>query len=87
MIVMFVAPIVALLAFADPALAVTHGGEGLFGHTDDAQITNAMFLLLGFFPVIIIVFSLIQAWLDRRKHHKIDAERAAAAANPFKGGW
>jgi preprotein translocase subunit SecG len=86
-VVLFVAPILALLVFADPALAVTHGGEGLFGPTNDAQVTNAMFFLLGFFPVIIIVFSLIQSWLDHRKHKKIDAEKAAAAAHPFKGGW
>jgi preprotein translocase subunit SecG len=86
-LIVCLAPIVALLVFADPALAVTHGGEGLFGHTNDAQITNVMFLLLGFFPVVIIVLSLIQGQLDRRKHRKIQAERAARAADPVKGGW
>ncbi len=86
-IALFVAPVVAMLVFADPALAVTHGGQGLFGNLDDSQITNAMFFLLGFFPIIIIVFSLIQAALDHRKHKKIDAEKAARAANPVKGGW
>jgi preprotein translocase subunit SecG len=80
-------PFLALLASASPALAITYGGEGLYGPTTGVAITNVMFILLGFFPTIIIVFSLIQAWLDRRKHHKMDEEAAARAANPVKTGW
>ncbi|MBO0767103.1 MAG: hypothetical protein J2O48_00320 [Solirubrobacterales bacterium] len=83
----FLAPVAAMLLLADPALAVTHGGQGLHGPTDDAGITNVMFLLIGFFPVIIVVFSLIQSGLDHRKHAKWDKQKAAMDANPVKGGW
>jgi preprotein translocase subunit SecG len=83
----FIAPIVALLVFADPAFATTHGGTGLFGNTNDSQITNTMFFLLGFFPVVIIVLSVFQGFLDNRKHKKIEAEKAARAADPHRGGW
>jgi hypothetical protein len=76
-----------LLVFADPALAVTHGGEGLYGHTDDAEITNTMFFLIAFFPTVIVILSLAQGWLDRRKHRQVVAEKAAREANPVKGGW
>jgi hypothetical protein len=84
--ILFVAPILALLAFADPALAVTHGGEGLYGPTDDASITNMMFFLIAFFPGVIIIGSLLQAWGDRRRHRKLAALRAERA-NPDKQGW
>ena len=86
-IVLFVAPMLALLILSDPALAVTHGGEGLHGPTNDAQVTNIMFFLLIFFPVVIVVGSLLQAWGERRRHRKVVAQRAARAAAPVKGGW
>jgi uncharacterized membrane protein len=79
--------IVAALALAPSAFATTPGGQGLFGPTDGKQITNAMFILIGLFPVIIIVFSLIQAWLDHRKHARQDAAKHRASAAEWKGGW
>ena len=84
--ILFLAPIVVLLACADPALAVTHGGEGLYGPTNDVSITNMMFALIGFFPALIIVMSLWQAFAERRRHRKLAATRAAEQAND-KPGW
>ncbi len=46
-----------------------------------------MFILIGFFPVLIIVFSLIQAWLDHRKHARQDAAKNRASSAEWKGGW
>ncbi len=86
-LLLFVTPVLLLLAFADPALAVTHGGEGLYGPTDDVSITDTMFILLGFFPVVIIVLSLYQNWADNRRHHKFHAERAREQAEADHGGW
>ncbi|HET9073009.1 MAG TPA: hypothetical protein VFN48_00385 [Solirubrobacteraceae bacterium] len=80
-------PVVAMLVFADPALAFTHGGEGLFGPTDDVTITNTMFILIGFFPALIVVLSILQHFLDKRHHRKFAREKAAAAADPVQGGW
>lgn len=76
-----------MLAICPSALAVTHGGEGIFGPTNDKQITNAMFIVIGFFIVIIVVFSMIQARLEHRKHARIDAAKRRASAVEWKGGW
>jgi len=78
---------IVLLAWAPSALAITHGGEGLYGETNDVVITNAMFGVIAFFPVVIIVFSLIQGWLDHRKHARLDAARRRAASIDWRGGW
>jgi len=77
-----------LLATATPALArVANGGEGWFGETTDKSVTMVMFATIAFFPVLIIVFSLIQSWLDKRHHARDDAERARAISPEWRGGW
>jgi uncharacterized membrane-anchored protein len=81
------ATLTALLTFAPGALAITHGGQGLYGETNDVTITNAMFILIAFFPGVIVVFSLIQAWLDHRKHARMDAAKRRAASVDWRGGW
>ena len=77
----------AVLAFAAPALATSHSGEGWFGETNDVNITNAMFLTIIFFPTVIIVFSLIQWRLDKRKHAKLLAQKRRDANADWRGGW
>ena len=76
-----------LLVSAPAALAITHGGQGLYGETDDVTITNAMFGLIIFFPVMIVVFSLIQGRLEHRKHERVDAAKRRAASVDWRGGW
>ena len=78
---------IALLAFAAPALATSHSGEGWYGETNDIVITNAMFLTIIFFPTVILVLSLIQWRLDKRKHAKMDAAKRRAANADWRGGW
>jgi fatty acid desaturase len=75
-----------LLVAAPPALA-TNGGEGWYGETNDVVITNAMFLVIIFFPTVILVFSLIQWRLDKRKHARMDAKKRSAANADPRGGW
>ena len=78
----------ALLTFAPGALADTaNGGEGWFGETTDKSITDVMFLTIAFFPVVIIIFSLIQWRLDKRKHAREDALRARESSADWRGGW
>lgn len=79
--------VAAMLALAPSALATTHGGQGLWGPTDDKQITNVMFIIIGLFPVLIIVFSLIQGFLEHRKHARVDAAKRRASSAEWKGGW
>ena len=80
---------VTLLTLAPTALADTHqtGGQGFYGETTDKVITNAMFLTIIFFPTIIIIFSLIQWRLDKRKHAREDAVKAREASADWRGGW
>jgi peptidoglycan biosynthesis protein MviN/MurJ (putative lipid II flippase) len=78
---------VALLAVASPALATSHAGEGWYGETNDVAITNAMFLTIIFFPTVIILFSLLQWRLDKRKHARMDAAKRRAANADWRGGW
>jgi peptidoglycan biosynthesis protein MviN/MurJ (putative lipid II flippase) len=59
-----------LLVGAPSALAVTHNGEGIVGEPDDKTISLTMFAVMAFFVLVIIVFSLLQAWLEQRKHAK-----------------
>jgi preprotein translocase subunit SecG len=78
---------VLLLGLAPAALAHAGGGAGFYGPTDDKTITNAMFLVIIFFPTIILLFSLIQWRLDKRKHARMDAAKRRAASADWRGGW
>ena len=78
---------VVALAFAAPALAANHSGEGWFGETNDVNITNAMFLTILFFPTVIIILSLLQWRLDKRKHARMRAAKRRAANADWRGGW
>ena len=76
------------LATAPAALAgVSHGGQGWYGETNDTVITNAMYMTIIFFPTIIVIFSLIQWRLDKRKHARMDAAKARASSAVWRGGW
>jgi len=77
-----------VLVIAPSALAgVSHGGEGWYGETSDTVITNAMFITIIFFPTVIVIFSLIQWRLDKRKHARMDAAKARASNADWRGGW
>jgi uncharacterized membrane protein len=77
----------AALAVAPAAYAHAGGGQGWYGETTDPVITNAMFLVIIFFPTLIVVFSLIQWRLDKRKHARMAAAKRRAASAEWHGGW
>ncbi len=86
--------VIALLAFsavlltlAPVALAQSNGGQGWWGETTDNQITNVMFITIAFFPALILLFSIIQWALEKRKHARWDAEKRRAANADWRGGW
>ena len=76
----------AVLVLAAPALA-HDGGEGWYGPTNDKVITNAGFLLLAFFPLLIFVVSLGQHALDRRKERRKAAAKSRASSELWRGDW
>ena len=79
--------VVALLTLAPDAFARYDGGQGWYGETTDPEITTAMFIVIAFFPTVILVFSLIQWQLDKRKHARMDAAKARQANVDWRGGW
>lgn len=76
-----------LLADAPAALAHADGGRGWWGESTDGQVTNVMFAVLIFVPVLISVLSLVQWRLEKRKHTREDAARARELSADWRGGW
>ena len=61
--------LVVSLALAAPAMA-GRGGEGTYGKYDDKVVTNFGYGLMIFFTVLVIVLSIAQSLLERRKRSK-----------------
>jgi hypothetical protein len=81
--------IATVLTFAliAPAALAHDGGQGTYGETNDKVVTNAGFIVIGFFPLFILVMSLLQWRLEKRKEsRKLAAKRRAGAAE-WRGGW
>ena len=65
----------ALTLVAAPA-ALAENGEGWAGSANDKTVTFFCFGVIAFFAVFVIVASLIQGRLDRRKERRrVDLER------------
>jgi preprotein translocase subunit SecG len=79
--------VVTLLSAAPAWASKNGGGQGWYGETNDKVITNAMFIVIAFFPTLILILSLIQWRLDKRKHAKMDAAKRRAANQDWRGGW
>jgi hypothetical protein len=81
--------LVTVVAFAllAPAALAHDGGEGLYGETDDKVVTYAGFALIVGFPIMILIFTLLQQALDRRKDRRQAAAKARKARADLRGGW
>jgi fatty acid desaturase len=79
--------VATLLTLAPMAFARDDGGQGWWGETNDSDITQVMFITIAFFPVVIVVFTLIQWRLDKRKHARMDAAKRRDANADWRGGW
>ena len=77
----------AVLAMTAPAALAHDGGEGWWGETNDKVITNAGFILIAFFPLFILVMSLLQWKLEKRKDARKQAAKARVARADVRGGW
>jgi hypothetical protein len=86
-ILLILGTMLGLLVFAPAALAHTGDGQGWYGETTDSDIANVMFLTIAFFPIVIIIFSLIQWRLEKRKHARLAAAKRRAASVDWRGGW
>jgi putative copper export protein len=67
--------ILALMLVAAP-VALADEGVGLAGPTTDKTVTFFCFGVIAFFPILVIVLSLIQGKLEKRKEERrYDLER------------
>jgi ABC-type nickel/cobalt efflux system permease component RcnA len=71
------------LAMLAPVALAHDGGQGLYGETNDKVTTDAGFALIIFFPLFILVASVIQSKLDKRKTRKL----AEKSTDETHGGW
>lgn len=76
--------VMALLLAAAPASA-HDGGMGTYGEANDKVVTNFGFAVIAFFPLIILLFSLLQWKLDKRKERRKAATKKLSAE--WRGGW
>ena len=63
------------------------GGEGWWGETNDKVITNAGFAIIAGIPILILILTLIQTRLDKRKDRRLAAAKARKARADVRGGW
>jgi hypothetical protein len=76
--------LIAQVALAD---AQNDHGEGWAGETDDLMITKAGFLLIAGFPLFILLCSLLQWTLEKRKDARKAASKARLSRADARGGW
>jgi hypothetical protein len=80
--------VIAFALSAPLAFAGSHdGGDGLYGPTNDKVVTNTGFILIAGFPLLILVLTLIQTRLDKRKDRRMAAAKARKQRADMRGGW
>jgi len=77
----------ALLLLLAPAALAMNDGRGFYGATDDKVVTEAGFILVVFFPTFVLLASLLQKRLERRKDARVAARRAHRDDDRWRGGW
>ena len=79
-----------LLALTAPAALAQPGqdqGNGWYVPADDKVVTNVGFILIAGFPLLIMLLSLLQGGLERRKNRRLAAAKARRARADTRGGW
>src|SRR4051794_39186860 len=79
-----------VLALGAPVALAAEGhdaGQGTWGEANDKVVTNAGFILIAGFPILILLLSLLQNALERRKDRRLAAAKARRARADQRGGW
>ena len=78
---------IALFLLSAPAALAHDQGQGWWGETNDKVVTNFGFALIIFFPLFILLASLLQWKLEKRKDARKRATKARSASRRWQGGW
>ncbi len=78
---------VLLLLVLAPAAIGENDGRGFYGATNDKVVTVAGFILVVFFPTFVLLASLLQKHLEKRKDARVAAHKAQAGDERWHGGW
>lgn len=81
-----IASALLLLTLAPTAFAY-NDGRGFYGATNDKVVTDAGFILIIFFPTFVLLMSLLQWRLDKRKEARKAAQKAQLGDVRWRGGW
>jgi hypothetical protein len=79
-----------LLALSAPAALAypgKDGGLGTIGEAPDRVVTTAGFILIIGFPILILLLTLLQNHLEKRKDRRLTAAKARRARSDLRGGW
>jgi len=79
-----------LLALTAPVALAQPGqdqGNGWYVPADDKVVTNVGFILIAGFPLLIMLLSLLQGGLEKRKNRRLAAAKARRARADTRGGW
>ncbi|MGH2853244.1 MAG: hypothetical protein ACRDLF_03515 [Solirubrobacteraceae bacterium] len=76
-----------LLLLLAPAAFADNDGRGFYGATNDKVVTVAGFILIVFFPTFVLLASLLQRRLEKRKDARVAAQRSHARDSRWRGGW
>ena len=79
-----------LLALGAPAALAApghDGGNGTYGPANDKVVTIAGFILIFGIPILILILTMIQSSLDKRKDRRLAAAKARRARADVRGGW
>jgi hypothetical protein len=78
---------ISLLALLAPSALAQASGEGTYGSVSDKTVTSSAFIVIAFFPLLVLVVSLIQWRLEKRKDAKKAAVKSAGGDARWRGGW
>jgi len=78
---------IAVFLLSAPVALAHDQGQGWYGEANDKGVTNAGFILIIFFPTFILLATMLQWKLDKRKEQRKKAAKARAASRRWQGGW
>jgi preprotein translocase subunit SecG len=79
--------VLAPAAFATALSGGIDGGQGTYGEADDKVVTKAGFIVILFFPLLVLALTLLQSRLDKRKDARKAATKQRASSADWHGGW